>query len=142
GGASAALESCRSSREGRMRERRWLQRSDRGRVGPWLALIAVAMGLAAACGPEPSTSDQRGSTAADTARILTMFARGYSPGRWGQLFVVPNEGEFVAGVRDSDIYYFMHGSPWDYDTRIPLLFFWPGHVNRKSFPDTARQQDI
>src|SRR5262249_26902862 len=69
-------------------------------------------------------------------------ARGYYPGRSGQLFVVPNEGEFVAGGRGSDIYYFMHGSPWGYDTRIPLLFFWPGPLSRNSFPDPARQHDI
>ena len=46
-----------------------------------------------------------------------MFARGYFPGRSGQVFVVPKQGWFVTS-RDP-LYRFMHGSPWDYDTRIP-----------------------
>ena len=46
-----------------------------------------------------------------------MFARGYFPGRSGQVFVVPREGDIIT-ERDP-LYVFMHGSPWDYDTRIP-----------------------
>ena len=48
-----------------------------------------------------------------------MFARGYFPGRSGQVFVVPKQGWFVTS-RDP-LYRFMHGSPWDYDTHIPVL---------------------
>ena len=51
---------------------------------------------------------------------LDQFARGYFPGRSGQLFLVPREGDFV--VDRNPLYAFMHGSPWDYDTHIPLLF--------------------
>ena len=52
---------------------------------------------------------------------LEMFARGYFPGRSGQIFVVPREGEVIT-ERDP-LYRFMHGSPWDYDTHIPILFY-------------------
>ena len=38
-----------------------------------------------------------------------MFARGYFPGRSGQVFVVPNEGDIV--TQRDPLYVFMHGSP-------------------------------
>ncbi len=49
-----------------------------------------------------------------------MFARSYFPGRSGQVFMVPKEQWFVTS-RDP-LYRFMHGSPYDYDTHIPVLF--------------------
>ncbi len=69
-----------------------------------------------------------------------MFARGYFPGRSGQVFVVPNEGDVITS-RD-DIYRFMHGSPWDYDTRIPILFHGAPFVKTGAFSGAAKQQDI
>jgi len=36
----------------------------------------------------------------------------------------------------------MHGSPWDYDDKIPLLFFGSPFVRRGSYRDVATQQDI
>ena len=51
-----------------------------------------------------------------------MFARAYYPGRSGQIAVVPKEGEFITR-RGTD---FMHGSPWDYDVRIPSAGEGPG----------------
>lgn len=69
-----------------------------------------------------------------------MFARGYFPGRSGQLFIVPREGDFMT-ERDP-LYLFMHGSPWDYDTRIPILFYGAPFVKAGQWPDVAHQQDI
>ena len=69
-----------------------------------------------------------------------MFARGYFPGRSGQVFVVPNEGDVITS-RDP-LYRFMHGSPWAYDTRIPILIHGAPFVNTGSFSGAARQQDI
>ena len=69
-----------------------------------------------------------------------MFARGYFPGRSGQLFVVPKEGEFVT-YRDP-LYRFMHGSPHDYDTHIPLLFHGASFVTAGTYSQPAKQQDI
>ena len=60
-----------------------------------------------------------------------MFARGYFPGRSGQVFVVPKQGWFVTS-RDP-LYNFMHGSPWEYDTHIPMLFYGAPFVKRGSF---------
>ena len=69
-----------------------------------------------------------------------MFARGYFPGRSGQVFVVPKQGWFVTS-RDP-LYRFMHGSPWDYDTHIPMLFYGAPFVKAGSYAAPAKQQDI
>jgi hypothetical protein len=70
---------------------------------------------------------------------LDMFARGYFPGRSGQVFVVNREGDIVT-ERDP-LYQFMHGSPWDYDTRIPILFYGAPFV-RQVEGGVAVQQDV
>jgi hypothetical protein len=71
---------------------------------------------------------------------LEMFARGYFPGRSGQVFVVPKDNEFVT-YRDP-LYRFMHGSPHDYDTHIPLLFHGAAFVTAGVYSQPATQQDI
>ena len=48
---------------------------------------------------------------------------GVLPGRTGQLLVVPLEGDFITRP-DPDVAY-MHGSPWEYDVSIPLMFAGP-----------------
>ena len=69
-----------------------------------------------------------------------MFARGYFPGRSGQVFVVPRQGWFVTS--HDPLYVFMHGSPWEYDVHIPLLFFGAPFVKSGSFSVPAKQQDV
>ena len=66
--------------------------------------------------------------AAERQAWLEAFARGYFPGRSGQLFLVPREGEFL--VERDPLYVFMHGSPWSYDTHIPLLLYGPPFIER------------
>src|SRR5689334_24376779 len=83
------------------------------------------------------------SVASPTAQRQTWlerFARGYFPGRSGQLFLVPRQGVFVT---DHDpLYAFMHGSPWEYDTRIPLLFYGSPFVRQGRWAAPVTQQDI
>ena len=69
-----------------------------------------------------------------------MFARGYFPGRSGQVFVIPKDGDFVTS-RDP-LYRFMHGSPHEYDSRIPLLFHGSAFVRPGVYAQPATQQDI
>ncbi len=68
-----------------------------------------------------------------------MFARGYFPGRTGQLFVVPREGDILTRPDASVLY--MHGSPWEYDTRIPIFFVGAG-VTPGRYVTPALQQDV
>jgi hypothetical protein len=69
-----------------------------------------------------------------------MFARGYFPGRSGQVFVVPKQGSFVTS--HDPLYNFMHGSPWEYDTHIPVLLYGGPFIKPGSFPAAAKQQDV
>jgi predicted AlkP superfamily pyrophosphatase or phosphodiesterase len=69
-----------------------------------------------------------------------MFARSYFPGRSGQVFYVPHEGDFL--IEKDPLYVFMHGSPWDYDTRIPFFFHGPGFIRQGTWTDPAAQQDV
>jgi len=69
-----------------------------------------------------------------------MFARGYVPGRSGQVFVVPREGDILTTA--NPYFNFMHGTPWDYDARIPVLFYGAPFVRQGSWPAVALQQDV
>ena len=69
-----------------------------------------------------------------------MYARAYYPGRSGQIMLVPREGDFV--TLDEPASRFMHGSPWSYDSNIPLLFWGPPFIHAGSYADAAAQQDI
>jgi hypothetical protein len=75
----------------------------------------------------------------DSAAFLSMFARSYVPGRSGQIMIVPREGDVL--TRDEPTTRFMHGSPWSYDTRIPLFFVGP-QVTPGVHTTPARQQDV
>ena len=67
-------------------------------------------------------------------------SRAVFPGRSGQIFVVPREGEVIT-ERDP-LYMFMHGSPWEYDTHIPVLFYGAPFVRQGQWRDAVSQQDI
>jgi len=110
------------------------------------ALLALSVAVGCASGgtastrTQPAPSPPSETTSPLRQRWLDMFARGYFPGRSGQLFIVPREGDFIT-ERDP-LYAFMHGSPWDYDTRIPILFYGAPFVKAGQWKDPATQQDI
>ena len=85
---------------------------------PRLLSLLVLTIAANACGAA-TPPKVAASSSANTAREawLDAFARGYFPGRSGQIFIVPREGDFI--VDRDPLYAFMHGSPWPYDTHIP-----------------------
>jgi hypothetical protein len=102
-----------------------------------LALTAAAGVLvwsADAGSPAPATA-----AAATRTRFLEMFARGYYPGRTGQLVLVPREGDII--TRNDPNVPFMHGTPWPYDVAIPLFFAGPA-VKPGDYPNPAVQQDV
>jgi len=77
------------------------------------------------------------TTVATRQRFLEMFARAYFPGRTGQLLIVPREGDFITRADVA----FMHGSPWNYDVAIPLMFAGPA-VRTGTYSAPAAQQDV
>lgn len=121
----------------------------------WLEMIRAALLLSVLSGASCASSSgpvvplpqppQAGNVAPPGApkpqRLvwLDMFARGYFPGRSGQVFVVPKEGWFV--TTREPLYTFMHGSPWRYDTHIPVLFYGAPFI-RTTPQFHARQQDV
>lgn len=102
----------------------------------WSACAPAARSAGASPQPAPPLT----TVLPQRQQWLDMFARGYFPGRSGQLYIVPREGDFIT-ERDP-LYQFMHGSPWDYDTRIPLLFYGAPFVKTGQWKDAASQQDI
>ena len=96
-------------------------------------LLVATLGAQARPKPVPSAVAQR-------QHWLEMFARAYYPGRSGQIMIVPKEGEFF--VDRDPLYAFQHGSPWEYDTHIPLLFHGAPFVKKGIFREPARQQDV
>jgi hypothetical protein len=87
-----------------------------------------------------TVTSARPDTSALRQQWLEMFARGYFPGRSGQVFLVSREGDIITS-RDP-LYPFMHGSPWDYDTRIPVLFYGAPFVRQGQSAEAAKQQDV
>jgi Type I phosphodiesterase / nucleotide pyrophosphatase len=80
-----------------------------------------------------------GQPAATRQQFLEMFARGYFPGRTGQLVLVPREGDVI--TRNDPNVPFMHGTPWPYDVSIPLMFAGPA-VKPGDYATPAVQQDV
>jgi hypothetical protein len=104
-------------------------------LGCALAMLLLLDPARPASGPQAAPSVRR---SADRASALAMFARAYYPGRSGQIAVVPKEGEFITRRGTG----FMHGSPWDYDVRIPFLLWGPGRVRKGVFEVPVAQQDM
>lgn len=73
------------------------------------------------------------------AQFLDMFARAYFPGRTAQIMIVPREGDII--TRPDPALLYMHGSPWPYDTEIPLFFVGP-QIAPGVHTVPARQQDV
>ena len=110
-------------------------------------LVTVAVLILSACASsrqkaatQMPTAETRELAASPRQQWLNMFARGYFPGRSGQVFVVPKEGAFVTSK--DPLYRYMHGSPWAYDTHIPVLFHGSPFVTPGSFTTLATQQDL
>jgi hypothetical protein len=105
------------------------------RLLPALLLTAGLVSCRAA-GTGPATPAPPGGRDA----WLAQFARGYFPGRSGQLFIVPREGEFLVDAAPE--YQFMHGSPWPYDTHVPLIFYGPPFVAPTTSAARVSHQDV
>ena len=69
--------------------------------------------------------------------VIQRIRASFDPGRSGDLHVVlkPN----IVPVSDTTHYATTHGSPWDYDRRVPILFWRPGMpaANREEAIETV-----
>jgi hypothetical protein len=113
----------------------------------WLTVAIAAGSCASATASAPAASAGTppavGAAAAPAAgrqQWLEMFARGYFPGRSGQVFVVPREGDIITD-RDP-LYGFMHGSPWEYDVHVPVLLHGAPFVKPGEYREAVLQQDV
>jgi arylsulfatase A-like enzyme len=64
-----------------------------------------------------------------TTPILTQIRRNYHPSRSGDIYVVQYPYWFMF---DKGPIAAMHGSPWRYDTHVPIIFAGPGVPPQKS----------
>ena len=101
--------------------------------------VILASQAPPAAAPSSRSSLASPAAAASRAQFLEMFARGYFPGRSGQVMVVPRQGDII--TRDEPDILYMHGSPWPYDTSIPL-FFVGRNIRAGSYTVPAAQQDV
>lgn len=60
----------------------------------------------------------------DSWTLIQRVRANYYPGRSGDFYVVLKRG--VTPIANTSVDVATHGSPWDYDRRVPILFWRPG----------------
>ena len=108
-------------------------------------LLTVLVGSAAGCGGHDDAGPEESSAPAPAGAIereavVTALARSYVPDRVGDVAVVPARSAIMTWSDGN--YDHMHGSPWEYDSRIPLLMHRPGRVSPGDRPGRPSHQDI
>lgn len=66
-----------------------------------------------------------GKSAADLT-LAERMNESYDPSRSADIFVEFKKYSTLGWPTGSSIYIAGHGSPWDYDRQVPILFWWPG----------------
>ena len=61
---------------------------------------------------------------ADEWSLAERFRASFDPDRSGDLIVAPKP--HITPIVDASGYVATHGSPWNYDRRVPILFYRPG----------------
>ncbi len=95
--------------------------------------IALLLVLLTPLGTQAQTDERRRDDP-----FLDMWARSFYPGRSGDIMLVPREGDILTSEADP----FMHGSPWGYDTQIPMILYGPGRIRPGQHDTTASHQDL
>lgn len=108
-------------------------------------LVLASFAGSAAFLPPPRTGDRPAElqAASDTltrSDLLDRWARSYRPGRSGDVMLVPAQGEILTD-QDPD-YRYMHGSPWSYDARVPMILAGEGRVRPGSRSRAASHEDL
>ena len=100
------------------------------RAHPQVEAVFTARQIAAT--PPPKTRPDRWS-------LIERARASYYPGRSGDLYVVLKRD--VTPIADTTRYVATHGSVWDYDRRVPILFWRPG-IPGVSVERSAETTDI
>ncbi|HVM38394.1 MAG TPA: alkaline phosphatase family protein, partial [Sphingomicrobium sp.] len=79
------------------------------------------------------------TTPPDRWTMLERARAAFDPARSGELVVVLRR--FVTPIPDTTSYVATHGSPWDYDRRVPILF-WRKGMAAASRPEAVDTVDI
>ena len=60
--------------------------------------------------------------------LFALVGDNFFPSRSGDLYLIPKRGTFIHDDEDSILkfFYVLHGSPWDYDSHVPLVVVGPG----------------
>jgi phosphonoacetate hydrolase len=101
------------------------------RAHPQVEAVFTAAELTAAPAP---------SGAVDEWTLLERFKASFDPARSGDFLVALKP--YVTPIPDAGMgYVATHGSPWGYDRRVPMLFWWKG-VNGFEQPNAVETIDI
>ena len=125
-GCSLWLDRAALRKEGAPDAARVLAIVKRELAGTWNEFILRTFDVG---GPFPSTRADEIAVTASNARV---------PGRCGDLFVVPRYGILIDPYDGKGS---SHGTPWDYDTHVPLIF-WGGGVTAGELTAPSTPYDL
>lgn len=117
--------------------------SRRARAG---AVALAGAALLSGCGGTPSASPGDGGGGAEgradigREQVVEALARGWFPGRVGDIAVIPDPRAIITYRSESNRY--MHGGPWPHDSDLPLLLHGPGTFRPGLYDAPASHQDI
>jgi len=77
----------------------------------------------------------------DQLTLAERFHESYDADRSGDIIVALSEYATLGVPRGPTDGVAGHGSPWDYDRQVPILFWWPG-IAPASLPDPVETVDI
>jgi predicted AlkP superfamily pyrophosphatase or phosphodiesterase len=80
-------------------------------------------------------------TLPDRLTMLERFHESYDRERSGDIMIVFAKNASIGNPRKPADAVAGHGSPWDYDRRVPILFWWPG-VSRQDRSEPIETVDI
>ena len=109
----------------------WLKDAIEAMQSPEVAAVFTKADIAAV--PVPGGPPQ-------TWTLIQRARASFDPQRTGDIYVVLRHG-LMAIPRGGRGYVATHGSPWDYDRRVPILFWWKG-VNGFEQPFGVETVDI
>ena len=118
----------------------------RGRVGAAALAGSVLLG---GCGaPAASSAGGDGDGGGEAGgrpeigreQVVEALARGWFPGRVGDIAVIPDPQAIITYQSESNRY--MHGGPWSHDSDVPLLLRGPGIFRPGIYGAAASHQDI